>query len=247
MRTRKFLALGATCLAACSSPSGLGAEPAESSTSTAASNKAALTMRVARAAHSPVTMKDGRILLIGGCVEESCEAGPDSSTVELFDERLRRFERAGVLLAPRVSTTSAPIDDDRVFIAGGWVGSTVTDSTEIFSLKTGSSRSGGNLSSPRADIALTVLRDGRILLAGGFDGHRALSAIDIFDPKDGSIRKIGALAVARTGAGAALLPNGKVLIVGGGVNQATGLRATATAEIGYKHRGWREGPSGGEP
>jgi hypothetical protein len=176
-------------------------------------------------------MKDGRILLIGGCVRESCEAGPDSSTVDLFDERLRRFERAGVLLAPRVSTTSAPIDKDRVFIAGGWVGSTVTDSTEIFNLKTGRSLRGGNLSSPRADIALTVLPDGRILLAGGFDGHRALAAIDVFDPQDGSVRQIGALAVARTGAGAALLPDGKVLIVGGGVNEATGLGVTATAEI----------------
>ena len=37
-------------------------------------------MPVARAAHSAVAVADGRVLLIGGCVRESCEAGPDSST-----------------------------------------------------------------------------------------------------------------------------------------------------------------------
>jgi hypothetical protein len=176
-------------------------------------------------------MRDGRILLIGGCVRESCEAGPDSSTVDVFDAGLRRFERAGSLSAPRVSTTSALIGNDRVLIAGGWAGSTVTGSTEIFDLRTGSSNPGRDLSSPRADIALAVLRNGKILLAGGFDGHRAVTALDVFDPQDGSVHRIGALAVARTGAGAALLPDGKVLIGGGGVNGPTGLRATATAEI----------------
>ena len=231
MRTRKFLAISASCLAACGSPSDVGAEPADSSTTTATTDKAVLTMPVARAAHSPVTMTDGRVLLIGGCVRESCEVGPESSTVDVFDARLGRFNRAGTLLAPRVSTTSARIDNNRVFIAGGWVGSTVTDSTEIFDVKAGSSVRSGNLSSARADIALTVLRDGRILLAGGFDGHRALNTIDVFDPKDGSIRRIGTLAVARTGAGAALLPDGKVLIVGGGVNEPSGLRAAASVEI----------------
>lgn len=188
-------------------------------------------MRVARAAHSAVALRDGRVLLIGGCVRASCEAGPDSSTVDIFDPRTRRFEVGGALLKPRVSTTTALLASGKVLIAGGWVGSTVTNSTELFDPEAGRSRAGPNLSSLRADMAVVTLRDGRVLLAGGFDGRQALDSIDLFDPADNSLRRLGSLTRARTGAGAAPLPDGRVLIVGGGTNGASGLRADASAEI----------------
>lgn len=188
-------------------------------------------MRVARAAHSAVALADGRVLLIGGCVRESCEAGPDSRTVDVFDPRTRRFDLGGALLEPRVSTTTALLPGGKVLVAGGWIGSTVAGSTELFDPRVGRSSSGPKLSSPKADMAVVTLRDGRILFAGGFDGRAALDAIDVFDPADGSLRRLGTLAVARTGAGAALLRDGRVLIVGGGLNATTGLRAAASAEI----------------
>lgn len=231
MQNKKLTTLIASCLAACSSPSEVGAEPAQAVREFGEAAGDALMMPVARAAHSAVALEDGRVLLIGGCVAESCERGPDSSTVDVFDPNTNQFDRAGTLLSPRVSTTTAALGGGRVLIAGGWVGSTVTNSTELFEARAGRSRSGPNLSSPRADMAVVVLRDGRVLLAGGFDGGRAVDDIDVFDPSDGSLREIGTLSIARTGAGAASLPDGRVLVVGGGVNGVTGLRATATAEI----------------
>ena len=221
-----LFAVIATALAACGSQSGAGAEPTKS-----AAKDGSLTMRVARAAHSAVGLHDGRVLLIGGCVRASCEAGPDSSTVDVFDPRSGRFALAGTLLQPRVSTTTASLPGSRVLIAGGWVGSAVTDSTELFDPGTRRSRAGPKLSVARADMAAVILADGRILLAGGYDGDRAVNSVDLYNPADNSIRRAGSLALARSGAGAALLPDGRVLVVGGGSNGSSSLRAEASAEI----------------
>ena len=220
-----LFAIIAAALAACGSHSG-GAAPAD----TAAVDEA-LPMRVARAAHSAVALPDGRVLLIGGCVRDSCEAGPDSSTVDVFDSRSGRFAPGGALLQPRVSTTTAPLPGNKVLIAGGWVGSSVTASTEMFDPQTRRSRAGPALSAAKADMAVATLADGRILLVGGYDGQRAVGSVELFDPTDNSLRRLGTLAIARAGAGAALLPDGRVLVAGGGSNGPSGLRAEASAEI----------------
>ena len=36
-----------------------------------------------RATHALVRAADGRLLAIGGCVEDGCEPGPDSATVDI--------------------------------------------------------------------------------------------------------------------------------------------------------------------
>src|SRR5688572_18631128 len=92
MLGRALLASLAIGLVACSGQAGAGPEPA------------ALTMRVARASHSAHPLPDGRVLLFGGCVRESCEPGPDSSSVDAFDPKTKRFALAGRLLIPRLST-----------------------------------------------------------------------------------------------------------------------------------------------
>ena len=229
MHALKLAAAIAICLAACGKTDALEAKPADK---TSRSNgNAHLMMPVARAAHAAAALDDGRVALIGGCVRESCEAGPDSSTVDVFDPRTRTFQRGGVLLSPRTSTTVARLPGGQVFIAGGWSGSAVTRSTEIFDAAAGRSEPGPHLSTPRADIAVALLPGRRVLLAGGYDGQHAANDLEIFDPATRSIRHIGRLRIARTGSGAALLPDGRVLVVGGGVNGPDGLRATATAEI----------------
>ena len=223
MRHPEAVALLAMLAAACGTPSGVAADATVAG--------AELTMPVARAAHSAVALADGRVLLIGGCVRESCEAGPDSSTVDVFDPRSKRFEPAGKLLSPRVGTTAAVLPGGRVLIVGGWAGPIVTGSTEIFDPATGSSRAGPDLSLPKADMAVATLRDGRVLLAGGYDGRNAVGEIELFNPRDNSLKRIGSLSIARAGAGAALLRDGRVLVVGGRINGASGPRATPTAEI----------------
>ena len=229
-RNPTLLPVIAAALAACGSQSGADAEPGASHPSETRAT-GGVEMRVARAAHSAVGLADGRVLLIGGCVRDSCDAGPDSSTVDMFDPQRGRFTPGGALLQARVSTTVASLPGGLVLLAGGWAGSTVTAATELFDPRTRRSRAGPALSAAKADQAVATLADGRILLAGGYDGRAAVGSIDLFDPADHSLRQLGTLAVARAGAGAALLPDGRVLVAGGGSNGPAGLRAEASAEI----------------
>jgi hypothetical protein len=223
---RGVLLFTAAWLAACGGSGNGAAEPD-------APPRAAEGLRMAspRAAHSAVVLADGRVLLIGGCTRESCETGPASATVEAFDPRTGRFGPAGRLTSPRIGAAALRLSDRRVLIAGGWAGSSVSDSLEFFDPTAGTSASAGRLAAARADIAAVTLADGRILLAGGYDGSGPVATVEILDPKDGSVRQAGPLALARTGAAASLLRDGRVLIVGGGASGGGGLVATASAEI----------------
>ena len=190
----------------------------------------AIAMPVARAAHSAVALPDGRVLLIGGCVLESCEAGPESGTVDAYDPDSGRIAQAGRLLGPRISAAVIPLDSGTIAIAGGWAGAAVSDQVELWDPSTGRSRRAPPLGLARSDPAAVKLADGRVLLAGGYDGRGPVDAVEIFDPATGRLARAGSLAVARAGAGAALLPDGKVLIVGGGTGPGA-REPTASAEL----------------
>ena len=188
---------------------------------------AALDMGVTRASHGAAAIDDGRVLLIGGCVRESCEPGPDSATATLFDPATRTFTPAGALLGPRTSAVTVRLPSGEIFIAGGWSGSSVTSLVEAFDHRSGKSRRLPDLSLARSDIASVRLADGRIVLAGGYDGSSPVDLVELFDPAQGTIATLGRLKIPRAGAGAALLPGGDVLIVGG---ESSGQVPTAAAE-----------------
>jgi hypothetical protein len=187
-------------------------------------------MPVARAAHGAAALPDGRVLLVGGCVLESCEAGPESATVDAYDPRTGRFAHAGRLLERRVSAAVLLLASGEILIAGGWAGRAVSDRVELLDPRTGRSRPGPPLRLARSDLAAAVLADGRVLLAGGFDGIGSADLVEIFDPATGALERIGRLAVARAGAGAAVLRDGSVLVVGGGTGPGA-REPTAAAEI----------------
>jgi hypothetical protein len=189
---------------------------------------AALRMPVPRAAHGAVTLADGRVLLIGGCVAQSCEAGTDSATVDAFDPRTGRFARAGTLVGRRLSAATLLLPSGEVLIAGGWSGPAVTRLVELFDPRTGRSRRIGDLSVARSDIAAALLSDGRVILAGGYDGSAAVPIVEIFNPATSTLAKAGELAVARAGAGGIVLSDGRLLVAGGA---AEGMRPTAAAEL----------------
>jgi hypothetical protein len=215
----------AAALAACAQP-----DSAPKAEGKADSARAAIEMPVARAAHGAVSLPDGRALLVGGCVLESCEAGPESATVDAYDPRSGRFASAGALLDRRISATVLLLASGEVLIAGGWTGPQVSALVELWNPATGRSRRGPDLAVARSDLAAAVLADGRVLLAGGFDGRGPADAVEIFDPASGRLESVGRLEVPRSGAGAARLPDGRVLIVGGGTGAGAG-EPTASAEI----------------
>ena len=184
-----------------------------------------------RAAHAAIALADGDVLFIGGCVEDSCKAGPASRTIDRFEWSSGLIAPAGDLLEERVTMAAASLPDGRVMIAGGWAGAAVTGSVDLYDPRTKQTRRAGRLAEPRADIAQATLRDGKILLAGGYRDGRALDLVELFDPASLTVKSVGRLRVARAGAGAALLADGRVIIVGGAENGPNGLVPSAAAEI----------------
>jgi hypothetical protein len=118
-----------------------------------------------------------------------------------------------------------------VLVAGGWVGSTVSSSVELFDPNTGQSKEIGALSAPRADVATVALHNGDVLFIGGYGSGEASAGVDVYDASTTVVRSAGELRTARAGAGAALLDDGRVLVVGGGTTSQGRLAPTATAEI----------------
>lgn len=184
-----------------------------------------------RAAHASIVLDDGRVLLIGGCVRDGCEAGPNSATVDIFDPGSRTITEAGRLIGIRVSAKAARLPDGRVLIVGGWEAGEASADAEIFDPATGRSRSAGTLSTTRGDVSVATLADGRILIVGGFDGRRRLAGADIFDPATDTFTAAGPLNEARSATESVLLSDGRVLVVGGTVGRPGATAPLASAEI----------------
>ena len=183
-----------------------------------------------RATHAMVRSGDD-LLLIGGCVQDGCEPGPQSATVDIIEVGRPATRKIGSLLAERVQPSAVPLPRGTVLVLGGWVDGRVVSSTEIFDPRTRRSRAGPTMSSPRSSPVTIGLSDGRVLIAGGFDGHRPLASAEIFDPAAGRLIPTGSLMQARSGATGTLLPNGQVLIAGGGTGDTVGRVALASAEL----------------
>lgn len=184
-----------------------------------------------RATHAMVRAANGNILAIGGCVEEGCEAGRASATVDIFSPDGREHLGIGTLLAQRVGPEAVPLADGRILVVGGWIGRSVTATTEIFDPRTGKSIAGPDMAGPRNAPVVVVLADGQVLIAGGYDGTGLRNDAEIFDPATSRMTQTARQSEGRSGATGTLLPDGKVLIVGGGNAVAPDRHTLASAEL----------------
>lgn len=174
-----------------------------------------LQMSSPRAVHAAVTLADGRVALIGGCVADGCEEGPASRTVEIYNPKTHRLSPGGTLTTARIGPAAIALADGRVLIAGGWSGGQTIAMVELYDPTRRTSAAAGNLRRDRADIAAVTLRDGRVALIGGISGRTAVADVDLFDPRTGSITAGPPLVRARATAAAVRLRDGRILVVGG--------------------------------
>jgi hypothetical protein len=221
MRSLKILALLSMALFATSMAHGGDTKP----------DAISQQMNSPRAVHAAVTLADGRVAFIGGCVVDGCEAGPQSRTVEIYDPKTHMMSAGGALTTARIGSAAVLLSDGRVLIAGGWTGPQTTASIELYDPKTRTSAAVGSLGRARADIAVVVLNDGRVALIGGHDGRGPVADVDVFDPRTQRVTAGPALAHARASGGAAVrLSDGRVLVVGG-MEGAGDMKPSAVAEI----------------
>jgi hypothetical protein len=142
-----------------------------------------------------------------------------------------RFIQTGALTTGRSSHTATILADGRVLIAGGYAGSDVVASAELYDPARGVFTLTGSMAHAREGHTATLLPDGRVLIAGGEAGSAAgygdLASAELYDPRTGTFSPTGSMAEARWGHTANRLPDGRVLIGGG----SSGGRDLASAEL----------------
>ena len=173
-------------------PSGTGAPPVQSTSTTfiTISN-----MTTARSGHAATLLLDGRVLITGGC-------GKNCPSAELYDPSTGKFAPTGSMTTSRTFHTAILLASGKVLLMGG-----AQDlSAEIYDPSTGTFTPTGNMISGRA-VPATLLQDGRVLVGN-------VNA-EIYDPASGTF----ALTVAYVDANptwftATLLQDGRVLLTG---------------------------------
>lgn len=179
-----------------------------------------------RFGHTGVLLPDGRVLLVGGKLEETNE---DVRPTELFDPRRRTFSISGALAVGRDRCTAWTLPGvtladgtvrTRVLIAGGSAqegGTIPARRCELYDVRTGTLEPGPDLLRDRMAHTATALGDGRVLLAGGWCGseNRTTPVAELWDPRAGRFLPAGEQQAGRHDHAAVLLRDGRVLIAGG--------------------------------
>jgi len=181
----------------------------------------------ARALHGAVTLKDGRVLIVGGVDT----LGNPLRSCEIYDPKTSSFKTTGSLRIARAGHTTDLLPNGRVLVTGGT--SNFTDalnainaterSTEIYNPATGTWSNGPNMSVPRLVHASIALSNGNILLTGGATWTLLFiikipgitNSCEIYNPSSNSFSSTGSMPSSRAGHVLTRLANGDVLVSGG--------------------------------
>ena len=146
-------------------------------------------MNVATFSHAHIGLEDGRILAIGGTLDDFIN-GPGTARVEIYDPQADTWELAAEMNVPRARPEAITLPDGRILVAGtsqSPYGNPQTAlSSEVFDPETGTWTLTSPMTEPRTNHTLTLLPDGTVLAAGGNDPretmHVPLASTEIFDP-----------------------------------------------------------------
>ena len=196
-------------------------------------------MRAPRAAHSAITLPDGRILLVGGIswfkilivipqILKDCD---------IYDPKSNRIVAGPGMSTPHTKAAVVSVGSGRWLLAGGGSavtltgggGITMTDVAEIYDAGKNSWSSAGKLSMARG--AMEAFKIGsKVYCFGGGTGSLtkpiATNATDAYDIASGKWSVAPAMSASRLGFGAYVTKLGQIHFLGGGSGPAATVRNT---------------------
>lgn len=179
--------------------------------------RAAGALSEARAGVASVRLRDGRVLLAGGCGASSCTA-----RVEVFDPAGRTLRRGADLGTPRGRATVTLLADGTVLVAGGCTSITcasVLASAEVYDPASDTWRATeAPMGTARAGHFAARRDDGTVVLGGGCPDRMCTTFLDSTERYDPSTRRFAAgprMRAVRLGAQAVRLPDGALMVAQG--------------------------------
>lgn len=169
-------------------------------------------MLTARTQHGAVTLKDGRVLVMGGSIVTSPSL-VGTNTAEIYDPATGQWTATGNLNQARWRVAARLLPDGKVFVTNtdGYSG----PYAEIYDPATGLFTRTGNMLIASSWSGLVVLADGRLMKVGGQASGDYSTRAEIWNPATNQWSLTGSMAETRTNIRPALLPDGKVLVAGG--------------------------------
>lgn len=179
----------------------------------------------ARSDQAAVTLKDGRVMVIGGNFNTTL-----LRSVEIYDPTTNTWKLAAQLPRPRTQHTAITLRDGTVLVLGG-VDSDggATDTTFVYDPTTDKWSDGPRMTVPRLQQATVMLPNGDVLLAGG--GGLAAGTSEIYLAHEKRFEASGLLMESRLVAQIAALPDGRVVLTGGLPPQMAEYRPISSTEI----------------
>jgi hypothetical protein len=178
-------------------------------------------MITAHAFHTSTLLPDGRVLVVGGLVNDRLD-GQASAAAELYDPNGGSWTATQRMTDARWGHTATLLPNGKVLVAGGYVNGTDSlDSAELYDPSSGRWTATGRMATGRGGHAATLLPDGTVLIVGGgaedtlLEGGPRSATAEVYDPGSGNWTTAGNLTEARKGFTVTLLADGTVLVAGG--------------------------------
>jgi hypothetical protein len=169
--------------------------------------------------HTATVLRDGRVLVVGGCDYVS---GCSSRSVEIYDPQADRWTSTGDLNFARGWHTAALLPDGRVLVAGGENGMVPSKTAEIYNPSTGVWTPAAPMGEARSKHVMTAIQRGRetlYLVAGGCctggNWLGGLASSEIYSVAANRWTRVGDMSVGRKEAAIGTLPDGSAIVAGG--------------------------------
>lgn len=180
-------------------------------------------MRASRVSHTATLLRNGKVLVTGGCAQvfvgNGACFGAALSSAEVYDPATGAFTPTGSMGVPRSGHTATLLPTGAVLITGGCASYDTYDgaclstlsSAEVYDPATGAFMSTGPMGVARSGHTATLLPNGTVLVAGG----DCCGTAELYTPRTGAWTTTGGMSRGRFGFTATLLPSGQVLAAGG--------------------------------